>query len=148
MGLDLSVEGSDLYMLGWETRFLRKLIRLGWEVNFYKRYVDDVGAALNALNKGWEYSVEKDRMEYVGGRDTGEADDIRTFRVLCQIGNTIDPNIQLEPDAPSLHEDGKLPILDLKVWIEEGRIRHQFYKKEVASKRVLIDAEVSSIRAV
>ena len=146
MGLDLSVEGSDLYMLGWEAKFLRKLVQLGWEISFYKRYVDDVGSALLALNKGWIYSAEKDKMEYVGGGDNGEVDDIRTFKVLCQIGNTIDPNIQLEPDAPSLHGDGILPILDLKVWVENGTIRHRHYRKEVASKKVIMERSAVSNR--
>ena len=31
------------------------------------------------------------------------------------------PSIQLEIDCPSNHEDGKVPILDLKVWIEDIR---------------------------
>ena len=56
------------------------------------------------------------------------------MRILCEIGNTIDPSIQLEPDAPSQHGDNKLPILDLKMWVGEGGlIRHSFFKKEVAS---------------
>ena len=53
-------------------------------------------------------------------------------------------------DYPSQNEDGKLPILDLKVWIErkkvEGReeeggdvwvVLHEFYFKDVASKCVI-----------
>ena len=52
-----------------------------------------------------------------GGSRDDEPDDIRTLRILCDIGNTIDPAIQLELDAPSMHEDGKLPILDIKVWV-------------------------------
>ena len=37
------------------------------------------------------------------------------------IGNGIHPSIRLEVDYPSRHEDGNLPILDLKVWIEKRR---------------------------
>ena len=53
-------------------------------------------------------------------------------------------------DYPSRHEDGKLPILDLKVWMEIKRrqdereeeggvnvILHEFYSKDVASKCVI-----------
>ena len=37
------------------------------------------------------------------------------------IGNSIHLSIRLEVDYSSRHEDGKLPILDLKVWIEKRR---------------------------
>ena len=41
-------------------------------------------------------------------------------------------------DYPSNYEDGKMPLLDLKVWVQEGddgssRIIHKFYKKDVLS---------------
>ena len=81
-----------------------------------------------------------------GGGVESEPDDIRTLRILCDIGNTIDPSIQLEFDAPSMHQDGKLPILDIKVWVEEGRIRHSFYRKEVASNRVIMERSAVSTR--
>ena len=66
------------------------------------------------------------------------------------IGNSIHPSIRLEVDYPSRHEDGKLPILDLKVWIEKRRrvddggqdrdvrvVLHEFYYKNVCSKSVI-----------
>ena len=45
-------------------------------------------------------------------------------------------------DYPSNYEDGKMPLLDLKVWIQEGddgssRIIHEFYSKDVSSKSVI-----------
>ena len=48
-------------------------------------------------------------------------------------------------DVPSNHKDGKMPILDLKVWLEEDMsnrrhlIMHEFYAKEVSSKSVIPD---------
>ena len=52
-------------------------------------------------------------------------------------GNTIHESIVLETDCPSNHQDRKLPILDLKVWLQEtnGRqkIMHEFYQKEVSA---------------
>ena len=61
--------------------------------------------------------------------------------IVSQIGNDIHPSIQLEIDCPSNHEDGKVPILDLKVWIEYiggvHRIVHEFYSKDVSSKAVV-----------
>ena len=35
------------------------------------------------------------------------------------MADSIHPMIQLEEDYPSQHPDGKIPILDLKVWVRE-----------------------------
>ena len=73
----------------------------------------------------------------------------------------IHPSMQLEKDCPSLHENQKLPILDIKVRVEKKtgrenikdedkdsnreyekyqhqiRIMHEYYYKEVATKAVV-----------
>ena len=67
MGVDLSVEGSDIYMLGWESKILKKLNSLGVKHELYKRYVDDIGVALYGFNKGWFYSKEQNKMIYARG---------------------------------------------------------------------------------
>ena len=56
------------------------------------------------------------------------------------------PAIQLELDGPSIHEDGKLPILDIKVWVEDFRIRHSFYRKQDASNRVIMERSAVFMR--
>ena len=49
------------------------------------------------------------------------------------MGNSILPMIQLEEDFPSNHSDGKLPILDLKVWVQgETQLQYQFYRKPMS----------------
>ena len=53
------------------------------------------------------------------------------------IANTIAPMIRMKEDVSSNHHSGKLPILDLEVWISENRIYHQFYKKQMASRKVV-----------
>ena len=50
--------------------------------------------------------------------DEGISDNERTMTLIKQIGNDIHPSIQLVVGYPSKHQDRKLPILDLKVWIE------------------------------
>ena len=68
--------------------------------------------------------------------------DRKTMKVVRDIGNSIHPSIQLEVDYPSNYEDGKIPLLDLKVWIQEGndgssKIINEFYAKDVSSKSVI-----------
>ena len=45
-----------------------------------------------------------------------------------------------------MHEDGKLPILDIKVWVEDNRIKHCFYRKQVAGNRVIMERSAVSTR--
>ena len=44
----------------------------------------------------------------------------------------------MEVDYPSNHLGGKLPILDLEVWVEGTKVLHRFYKKSMATKMVIL----------
>ena len=63
------------------------------------------------------------------------------MEIIKIIGNDVHPSIQLEVDCPSNYDDGKLPILDLRVWISKinghDRILHEFYSKDISSKAVI-----------
>ena len=63
--------------------------------------------------------------------------DLRTARLLRTIANTITPMIQMQEDVPTNHPSGKLPILDLEVWIHNGKILYSFYKKPMSSRLVV-----------
>ena len=71
-------------------------------------------------------------------RNVNIKDDLRTFQELVTVGNSVNLNIQLGLDVPLLHFDGKLPILDLKVWVEDNQIRHIFYRREVAPSPLIV----------
>ena len=44
----------------------------------------------------------------------------------------------MEDDHPGRHEDRKMPILDMKVWMSgDGYIMYQHYQKPMASKKVM-----------
>ena len=112
----------------------------------YERYVDDVDLSVEATEPGTRYEhgrLRVDQQQAVEEKD--QPADLRTFRVIQAIGNTIHPSIQLEIDVPSNHTDDKLPILDLKMWIKEVEISgnrerklvHEHYIKDVASKFVI-----------
>ena len=53
--------------------------------------------------------------------------------ILKQVAEEINSNIKLEIDTPSQHNDGRLPVLDLKMWVnkEDNRIYHTFYEKNM-----------------
>ena len=51
----------------------------------------------------------------------GKSDTLRTMELLRQVGNTLVPGLKLTIDLPELHDDGKCPMLDIKVWKEETK---------------------------
>ena len=69
--------------------------------------------------------------------DETKPPDETTAIVLRSIANSIMPMIKMEEDFPSNHPSGKLPILDLEVWIEDGEVRHHFYKKRMANRKLV-----------
>ena len=59
-----------------------------------------------------------------------ESDDIRTMKVIQQIANEVEDIIELIIDVPTNHDDGKVPIIDIKAWIyNDNNIFYEFYKK-------------------
>ena len=79
--------------------------------------------------------------------DRGLEADERAMRLFQSVANSIHPSIEMEIDCPSRHQDCKLPILDLKVWIErkerdrqpqiENRVLQEFCSKEFSSMSVV-----------
>ena len=64
-------------------------------------------------------------------------DDLRTMNLMKSISNTITDCIQYTIDCPSLNADGRVPILDLGVSVEDGKVVHDHYEKPCASKFVI-----------
>ena len=65
-------------------------------------------------------------------------DDERTMLVVRDIANSIDPMIQMTVDFPSNHEDKKVPMLDVKVWMKENNeLYYQFYEKPTKNRFVI-----------
>ena len=66
----------------------------------------------------------------------------RTAKVMERIANSIHDQIQVTKDTPERHNDGRMPVLDLKVWVnaigEIPRVSHTFFKKPVASPYVIL----------
>ena len=94
-----------------------------------QRYVDDINIAAKATVPGLRYVEGKIIIQATKVvEDEKRAPDKRTMVLIRQVGDDIHPSIKLEVDNPSKHPDKKLPILDLKVWVEQrerGRFKGQ-----------------------
>ena len=61
---------------------------------------------------------------------------MRAMDVLKDIANTIYDCVQFTTDCPSNNKSKKIPCLDLKVYVKEDQIIHEFYEKPCAAKQV------------
>ena len=89
--------------------------------------------------------MRKDIMEWssdLESEDMEQDDEIRTANIIALIANQIEPGLSVTIDCPSLNEDRRMLVLDLKIWVDnEGevpRITYSFYKKKVSSKYTML----------
>ena len=65
--------------------------------------------------------------------------DLRTARILKEVGNSVCPFIKVSVDCPSNHSDGFLPILDLKTRIVNKKIvDYRFFKKPTSNRMTIM----------
>ena len=107
IGLELTGEIAGVFMSWWDKEMRKKMNENNIEVVLYKRYVDDINMVIEMNEEEKEDEV---------------------WRMIRETGNQIHESIQLEADHPSNHEDQKVPILDIKVWVEtEGNhVMHEY----------------------
>ena len=156
IGLDLTGVLAQVFMAWWDRILLSKLREFNFAPKLYKRYVDDINICVNSSEPGMVFQNGIVRID----ESLIEAEELihkdkRTFELIKKIGDDIHKNIILETDVPSNYEDEKLPILDLKVWLEvittenENKIKiiHEHYQKSVSSK-LLIHKESATPNSV
>ena len=128
IGMDLTGVVSDIYMCEWDRQLIMEIEAEQMSVGLYKRYKDDVNVIL-----------EVEDADVTGGQENV---DQNTMDKVKRIAETIDPSLKVTTDCCSNHESGKLPVLDLQVWIgedEEGnnKVLYKHYMKDVVSRSTI-----------
>ena len=78
-------------------------------------FVDDVNMVMVPVEQGTVYK-EGGLVTEVGGGE--EFSDSRTARICREIADTVMPrSVKMEEDSPSKHSGGKIPILDMEMWV-------------------------------
>ena len=116
IGLELTGSVHRPFMRMWDRKYLKRVNDSGMKLHVYKRYVDDSD-------------------QVVQGRDGQSKSEIYTE--LLDIANSIEEDIEMEIDTCEKHDDGKLPILDMKCWIQNSDLVYQHYEKDVSSKLLI-----------
>ena len=123
IGMDLTGVVSDVYMCEWDKGVMAKMREENLEPIMYKRYKDDVNI------------VVEDR----GDVECTSQEIMQRVKVAAE---SVDENLKVTTDCTGEHENGKVPILDLNVWIgedEEGKrkVLYDHYMKGVASRSTI-----------
>ena len=118
------------------------------------RYVNDVDMVMDAIPHGYRWTGEI--MEYNLEWELEDEEiplDQHTLSIMVAMANTIRPAIQMEGDCDSNHQDGYIPVLDLKmktVLIHQSedvvkgtpeimyyQVTFKFYKKPMARPTIM-----------
>ena len=135
IGVTFTGVAAEIKMLRWCLKLKQKLQQLNIKNHLQTRLVDDITMIPEIIKPGMKYENgvlvhcnEKEK------EDDNIADDIRTMSIIQEVANEIDDDIKITYDVPSKHSDKMVPILDLKVRInDEGYVEHVFYRKPMAT---------------
>ena len=117
-------------MNSWDKKYLKKVEESDLVMKVYSRYVDD-----------------SNQVTMVPDDHTPQT----TIQKLLEIANSIEDGIVMEVDIVDNHDDLKLPILDMKCWVDsEGFAQYMHYEKPVSSKLVISErsAHANGCRSV
>ena len=139
IGLDGSGAIARVVMLWFDELYLDKVKSEGYNLVLYERYVDDSNQIAVVPPPGSRYDTEQERLVMDTPHNQQDTPpDERLARILLDIANSVMECVVMEGDWPTKNDDKKMPILDMKVWVDEsGTILYQHYEKKVSSKTVL-----------
>ena len=130
IGLKLTGEIADCVMIDWDKKLLAKLKSFELIPDVYTRYKDDIEVAMESLEKGSKLDDDKIIIdEEKKSVDENKSDTKITMEVVKTIANSINPMIKLTVETPCNFPDGKLPVLDVTVKVneeEQNRIDFEF----------------------
>ena len=155
-GLDLTGLVADIFMLWWDGEFVSQLEHLNIVLDVYGRFKDDCNVITDPISPGTWFDAESKELHFMNPSIRkifeekseifeNENPEMNTMRVLKEIANSIDPMIEFTVDMPSLHQDHKLPVLDLKVKMNSSNeIEYEFFKKATKNPHVILASSAIS----
>ena len=146
IGLEITGILARLVMLWWDREFLEKAKKLDIQIMMYLRNVDDGNIATEATEPETRFINDKvSILPEAVMEDQNIPADERTASFIKSLSNSIAPMIVMTEEYPSNHPSGRMPILDLEVWIEKQKINHVFYKKPMNARSAFSSAKNRSI---
>ena len=143
IGDELTQAAARMVMVWFDRRMIDRCQTLGIVLPYYTRYVDDINNGIIPHPNGTRLADGELRLvnECIEADESKPRDQVAAC-LLKTIANSIREMLQFEEEVGSMYDDGKLPTLDLKLWTMLSgdiiQIRHEFYKKPMASKATLL----------
>ena len=130
-------------MVDWDKKLNEKLEKLITRSLMYKRYVDDQNLLIEVVKPGARFDAATGEMIQDDDGDDARSSEDRTMETVREIGNSIDPMIQLNSDYPERNKNGRVSILDLECWLVRDKdgfqqIMYSFYKEHMKSTYVMM----------
>ena len=148
IGLKLTGEIFDCIMIDWDKKLLAELDKFKLAPEIYTRFKDDIEISIEALEKGSTVAGDKIIVDDSKKKlDTDKTDNKVTMEVIQKIANSINPMVKLTIDTPCNYVDGKLPVLDVMVNVNEkegNRIDFEFFEKPTKNPRVILASSALS----
>ena len=143
IGLSLTGDIADCYLIGWDKKFKEKLRTLGINEILYDRYKDDITIMTESLEKGSKYENDKVIVDLEKkNTDADKTDGEISMEVIVEVAQSIDGMIKFTYDIPENYKHGKLPVLDVEINVnklERNRIGFEFFEKPTRNKRVMLE---------
>ena len=136
IGLRSTCAIARVVMNEWDARWQKMCADNNIKLAKGDRYVDDIRAFLKAIKMGWRwmegslYHTESWEEE---DRQSGTSATKRTARVLVAMMNDVFGFLNFTTEIGDDFPDGKLPSLDVNIWVENGVILYEFYEKPMAT---------------
>lgn len=140
IGLRQTGDVASLVMVEWDEEARKRIKDAEIKELMYGRYVDDIDHVYVAVKKGTRYNRETRKTEIDQEKimtDMLREDDIITFEVITDIMNSVNDDIQLTSDVPSINTDKSIPVLDMSMKIVDNRLRYTFYSKPMATRYLI-----------
>ena len=142
IGLALTGEVADCWMLNWDKKFLDKLKSVGIQTLMYSRLKDDILIITESLDRGTKFEDDKLVFDATKGmEDAQKSDEEVTMEVIRDIAGSVDSMITFTYDIPGNYSNGKMPALDLIVSInqaKDNRAEYELYEKPSKNSRVIL----------
>ena len=148
MGNELTVAIARSVMLKWDRQFKQLCTDNLVALLLYRRYVDDQLGVYAIIAPGYRWSTLENAIIFNGDmvdEDTALDPAARTLGVIKDMANSISPDLQMTLDCPGPHNSGRMPVLDLEVWLDgTGEINYEFYRKPIRSEEVILNSSILS----
>ena len=127
---------AEMKVLNWCTMLKNKLEVLKIKNYLQPWLVDDITLLPEVIEPGMRF--ENDKLVHYIEKEIEDKlieDDVRTMKIIQAVANNIDENIKVSFDVPSMNEDKRVPVLDVKMSVNNSnKVEYIFYKNQWQAK--------------